>query len=288
MPAPWHVATTTGADRWALVRQLIERVILSRREASEVAEVVVRWRGGSESRHVVHQGLRRYDQLGDYAGSEARVRALRGGLDWRADRRGPKPGGLSSDERRRLHRQPGPEAVRAPGAGRCPGRRRRPGRSDLRARAMAAGPSGGVRRQPVRRPPVALVGEAACPLTGRRERAMDRVGGRGRGEEAATHARTRSTTGGRTLPSNWRSRRPEQRSVGGQAAEKRTRGVIPDVRTIKENLLWVRAFATVAELVEALREFKRTGNERWLIGRHGHRTPSQVRRDLASSNSAAA
>jgi putative transposase len=28
------------------------------------------------------------------------------------------------------------------------------------------------------------------------------------------------------------------------------------VRTLKENLLWVRAFATVAELVEALREFK--------------------------------
>ena len=64
--------------------------------------------------------------------------------------------------------------------------------------------------------------------------------------------------------------------------------MIPDVRTIKENLLWVRNFATVAELVEALREFKRTYNERWLIGRHGHRTPSQVRRDLVSSKSAAA
>jgi transposase InsO family protein len=37
------------------------------------------------------------------------------------------------------------------------------------------------------------------------------------------------------------------------------------IRTLKENLLWVRNFATVAELVEALREFKRTYNERWLI-----------------------
>ncbi len=60
------------------------------------------------------------------------------------------------------------------------------------------------------------------------------------------------------------------------------------IRTLKENLLWVRTFATVAELVEALREFKRTYNERWLIGRHGHRTPSQVRSDLVSGKSAAA
>ncbi len=58
--------------------------------------------------------------------------------------------------------------------------------------------------------------------------------------------------------------------------------------TLKEQVLWVRTFATVAELAEALREFKRTYNEKWLIGRHGHRAPSQVRRDLVSSKSAAA
>jgi putative transposase len=58
--------------------------------------------------------------------------------------------------------------------------------------------------------------------------------------------------------------------------------------SFKEQLPWVRTFATVAELVEALREFKRTYNERWLIGRHGHRTPSQVRRDFIISKSKAA
>src|SRR5262249_9130364 len=52
------------------------------------------------------------------------------------------------------------------------------------------------------------------------------------------------------------------------------------IRTLKENLLWVRTFATVAELVEALRQFRRWSNEQWLIERHGYRTPSQVRRDL--------
>ncbi len=60
------------------------------------------------------------------------------------------------------------------------------------------------------------------------------------------------------------------------------------IRTLKEQLLWVRTFATVAELAEALREFKRTYNERWLIRRHGHRTPGQVRRDLLAGVPAAA
>ena len=48
--------------------------------------------------------------------------------------------------------------------------------------------------------------------------------------------------------------------------------------------LYRDSFANVAELVEALREFKRTYNERWLIGRHGFRSPRQVRLDsLAAS-----
>src|SRR3954469_20285285 len=34
------------------------------------------------------------------------------------------------------------------------------------------------------------------------------------------------------------------------------------IRTLKEDLLWIRAFATVAGLVEALREFKRTYDEK--------------------------
>jgi putative transposase len=60
------------------------------------------------------------------------------------------------------------------------------------------------------------------------------------------------------------------------------------IRALKEQLLWVRTFATAAELAEALREFKRIYNERWLIERHGHRTPSQVRCDRAGGVPAAA
>jgi len=49
------------------------------------------------------------------------------------------------------------------------------------------------------------------------------------------------------------------------------------IRTLKENLLWVRHFATVEELRLALIAFKRTYNQTWIIERHGYKTPAQVR-----------
>jgi transposase InsO family protein len=55
------------------------------------------------------------------------------------------------------------------------------------------------------------------------------------------------------------------------------------VRTLKENLLWIHVFDTLAELAEALREFKRRYNELWLIERHGFRAPNQARGDYAVS-----
>ena len=51
------------------------------------------------------------------------------------------------------------------------------------------------------------------------------------------------------------------------------------IRTLKENLLWVRTFRTVEELRLALLDFRQIYNEHWLIERHGHRSPAQFRRD---------
>jgi transposase InsO family protein len=51
------------------------------------------------------------------------------------------------------------------------------------------------------------------------------------------------------------------------------------IRTLKENLLWLRRFETVEELRLALIAFKRTYNRTWIIERHGYRTPAQVRAD---------
>lgn len=49
------------------------------------------------------------------------------------------------------------------------------------------------------------------------------------------------------------------------------------VRTLKENLLWIKPFRTVEELRLALMKFKDAYNHKWMIGRHGYKTPAQVR-----------
>ena len=51
------------------------------------------------------------------------------------------------------------------------------------------------------------------------------------------------------------------------------------IRTLKENLLWVRTFDTVEDLRRALLEFRDAYNATWLIERHGFRTPDAVRRE---------
>ena len=52
-------------------------------------------------------------------------------------------------------------------------------------------------------------------------------------------------------------------------------------RTLKEQLLWVRHFATVEELRQALLAFKETYNREWLIARLGYRSPAQARQAFA-------
>lgn len=52
------------------------------------------------------------------------------------------------------------------------------------------------------------------------------------------------------------------------------------IRTLKEQLLWVRTFETVEELRLALLEFKERYNREWLVERHGYSTPRQARQRL--------
>ena len=59
------------------------------------------------------------------------------------------------------------------------------------------------------------------------------------------------------------------------------------IRTLKENVLWVRSFDTIEELRLALLEFKRTYNEHWMLERYDYRSPAQVRRDLVGLDAAA-
>ena len=59
------------------------------------------------------------------------------------------------------------------------------------------------------------------------------------------------------------------------------------IRTLKENLLWVRSFETIEELRLALLAFKRTYNEQWMLEKYDYRSPAQVRRDLVGLDAAA-
>jgi putative transposase len=49
------------------------------------------------------------------------------------------------------------------------------------------------------------------------------------------------------------------------------------IRTLKENLLWVRRFDTIEDLRLALHAFKDTYNRTWIVERHGYQTPAAVR-----------
>ena len=59
-------------------------------------------------------------------------------------------------------------------------------------------------------------------------------------------------------------------------------------RTLKEQLLWIRRFRDLAELREALNEFRHRYNQHWIVQRLGYRTPAQARRDFAVELRAAA
>lgn len=58
-------------------------------------------------------------------------------------------------------------------------------------------------------------------------------------------------------------------------------------RTLKEQCLWIRTFATIDELNQALQAFRDRYNHQWLIERHKHRSPAAVRQGLLGHGAAA-
>ena len=58
------------------------------------------------------------------------------------------------------------------------------------------------------------------------------------------------------------------------------------IRTLKEQLLWVQHFETVAELERGLQAFKQRHNQQWLVSKHDYRTPQQARALLALESAA--
>jgi putative transposase len=60
------------------------------------------------------------------------------------------------------------------------------------------------------------------------------------------------------------------------------------VRTLKEQLLWLRRFETIEDLLAALRDFRKRYNAGWLLGRHGYRSPAAARASFRSVQAGAA
>ena len=75
--------------------------------------------------------------------------------------------------------------------------------------------------------------------------------------------------------------RRRRRAPGGNGVTERF------IRTLKENLLWVRSFETIEDLRLALLAFKRTYNEQWMLAKYDYRSPAQVRRDFDGLDAAA-
>lgn len=72
------------------------------------------------------------------------------------------------------------------------------------------------------------------------------------------------------------------RSSPSYVAEPECNGVAERfIRTLKEQLLWVKTFDTIEALRLALIDFKHRYNHGWLVQKHGHVTPAEARANLS-------
>ena len=76
IPTLWHASSTTVADRQAIIRQLIERVVVTLQGESEKVDVVVHWMGGHQSQATMIRPVARLEQLSYVDALRGRVAQL--------------------------------------------------------------------------------------------------------------------------------------------------------------------------------------------------------------------
>ena len=96
-----------------------------------------------------------------------------------------------------------------------------------------------------------------------------------------------TTTGRTTWPTIFNRRSRSSASKVPRASCGSPKATASPLHPHAEGLLWVRSFATIEELRLALRAFKRTYNEQWMLEKYDYRSPAQVRRDLVGLDAAA-
>ena len=78
IPALWHAPTTTTVERKEIVRQVVERVVVTVEGTSERVHVTIVWAGGLQTEGDCQRPVARLEQLSYYPQLCARVRALAG------------------------------------------------------------------------------------------------------------------------------------------------------------------------------------------------------------------
>src|ERR687888_1412226 len=76
IPTLWHASSTTVADRQAIMRQLVERVVVTLQGESEKVDVAVHWRGGHQSQATMIRPVARLEQLSYVDALRGRVAQL--------------------------------------------------------------------------------------------------------------------------------------------------------------------------------------------------------------------
>jgi DNA invertase Pin-like site-specific DNA recombinase len=81
IPALWNAPGTTAADRKAIIRHLVEKVVVHVKHDSELVDVTIHWQGGFTSRHEVVRPVLRFEQLRGYEQLKDRIVRYRGAGD---------------------------------------------------------------------------------------------------------------------------------------------------------------------------------------------------------------
>ena len=76
IPVLWEADTTTAIDQQLIVRQLIERVLVTVIENTEKVQVEVHWQGGHQTHALITRPVARLEQISQYQPLMARVKAL--------------------------------------------------------------------------------------------------------------------------------------------------------------------------------------------------------------------
>ena len=79
IPAWWQAAGTTNRDRHAILRCLVDHVVVHVQRDSAYVQVAIHGAGGLRSQHAVMRPVRTYEPLRDVATLMRRIRAWRTG-----------------------------------------------------------------------------------------------------------------------------------------------------------------------------------------------------------------